>query len=167
MKTTSAAANTWEVRMRWGDRALEAEVLDGRGRKAMSLGSEDGDTFVIGGGARVTLQWAPTGAVVTFTTGFTGTATLHGDTAAPLSALITKGAITEAGDTYTLTLAPGDALELHTGDQVITVQQTKGRVARLSPDLIALLWLFGTLAALLAWIVTTFRGMTPLNLLGK
>ena len=48
MKTTSAPASAWEIRMNWGDRALEAEIVDGRGRKTLSLGDGPEELLRVG-----------------------------------------------------------------------------------------------------------------------
>ncbi len=167
MKTASAPANAWEVRMRWGDRALEAEVIDGRGKKVISLGEEPEDTFVIAHGAHMKFTWTPAGLDVEFSLGITGTLSVQGDAPVPLSALVTRGDIQERGDSYVFSVKPGDALEFHVAGQTVEVRQAKGRISRLELDLPATLALIAALSLLAAWIFTTFAEMTPLNLMGN
>ena len=49
----------------------------------------------------------------------------------------------------------------------VQVRRAKGRVARVSRDLMAVLALITGLGLLAAWIIATVGGMEPLNLLGK
>lgn len=153
--------------MRWGDRALEAEVVDGRRKKFVSLGEQPEDTFVIAHGARMKFTWTPSGLDVEFSLGITGTLSMQGDAPVPLSALVTRGDIKERGDVYVFSVKPGDALEFHVAGQTLEVQQTRGRVALLEFDLMATLALVAALSLLAAWIFTTFKGMTALNLMGN
>lgn len=153
--------------MRWGDRALEAEVIDGRGKKVISLGEQPEDTFVIAHGARMKLTWTSAGLDVEFSLGITGTVAIQGDAPTPLGVLVERGVIKELNGVYVLSVRPGDALELQVAGQTIEVRQAKGRIARLELDLVATIALVGGLALLLAWLVATLRGMTPLNLLGN
>lgn len=165
MKTTTAPANAWEVRMRWGDRALEAEVIDGRGKKFVSLGEKPEDTFVIAHGANMKFTWSDSGLDVEFSLGITGTVSLQGAAPTSVGQLIERGVIKEVNGVYVFSVKPGDAMEFHVAGQTIQVQQTKGRIARLELDLTATLFLFGGLALLVAWIIATFSGMTGLHLM--
>jgi hypothetical protein len=167
MKTAAAPASAWEVRMRWGDRSLEAEVVDGRGRKTLSLGEREEDDFVIGNGARLLFTWAERGLEVKFSTGVAGTGSLKGEAPVSLGQLIERGAVKEGPDGFTVTLAAGDSLALEVGGQHIDVRQTRGRVARLRVDALALVALIAGLGLLGAWVVSTLMGMTPLNLIPK
>ncbi len=153
--------------MRWGDRALEAEVVDGRGKKVVSLGEQPEDTFVIAQGARMRFTWTETGLDVEFSLGIAGTVSTKGDAPVPLGVLVERGVITERGDVYVFSAKPGDALEFHVAGQVIEVRQAKGRIARLELDLVATIALVSALTLLAAWLVTTLKGMTPLNLMGN
>ncbi len=151
--------------MSWGDRALEAEVLDAR-NPHLSLGDAEHDTFVIAGGAQVKLSWRPEGVEVLFSLGISGQASLGGAPPANLSALVERGVIAEEGPHYRLRLARGDSLALEVAGQRIEVRPAKARVARLQLDLPSTLALVTALVLLAAWIVVSLRDMTPLNLLG-
>lgn len=154
--------------MRWGDRALEAEVIDGRGKKALGLGDRETDDFVIADGTRLDMVWQPTGLEVKFSLGVTGTASLKGNAAVPLGQLVERGLVKELGPQqgFTITLGEGDSLALLVAGQNIDVRQAKARVARLGVDTMALIALVASLALIGAWVGTTLMGMTPLNLLG-
>jgi hypothetical protein len=168
VKTAAAPAGAWEVRMRWGDRALEAEVVDGRGRRTLALGEREDDDFVIGNGARLHFTWVESGALeVRFTTGVTGTGALGGAGPVPLGELVERGVVKEGPEGFSLTLGEGDSLALQVGGQQLDVRQAKGRIARLRVDALALIALVAGLALLGAWVTSTLMGMTPLNLLPK
>ena len=167
MKTTSAPANAWEIRMNWGDRALEAEVIDGRGRKGLSLGEGDEDDFVIGGGARLHFTWTEVGLAVSFSTGVGGTASLKGEPPVALGQLVERGVVKENANVFTLLLTGTDALTLQVADQVIEVKQARGRIARLQIDAWATLALVAGLMLLALWIVSTIGPMQGLNLMPK
>ncbi|MFT3714205.1 MAG: hypothetical protein QM817_41610 [Archangium sp.] len=167
METAVAPANAWEVRMRWGDRSLEAEVVDGRGRKSLSLGEREEDDFVIGNGARLSFTWVANGLEVKFSTGVAGTGSLKGAEPLSLGQLIEKGAVKEGPDGFSLLLTAGDSLALEVGGQHIEVKQARGRIARLRIDSLALVALIAGLGLLGAWVVSTLMGMTPLNLIPK
>lgn len=166
MKTTAAPANAWEIRMTWGDRALEAEVLDGRGRRSLSLGEGEQDDLVIGGGARLLFTWTEQGLDVRFSTGVGGTAALGGQAPLPLGQHVERGAVREAGGEYHLALAGDDALSLRVAGQTISVHRARGRVARLGLDPWATLALVVVLGLLGAWVVVTILQMEAMNLLG-
>lgn len=166
MKTNSAPLNAWEIRMRWGDRALEAEVVDGRGKKTLSLGEGEKDDFVIGGGAKLFFTWVEGGLEVKFSQGVGGTATLGGNAATPLGQLVEQGKVKESAGEYTLGLTADDSLKLQVSGQVIEVNRARGRVARLALDPWATLALVAGLGLLLAWIFMTMSEMEGLNLLG-
>ncbi len=167
MKTTTAPANAWVVRMRWGDRSLEAEVIDGRGRKTLSLGERKEDDFVIGNGARLHFTWQETGLEVRFSTGVAGSGSLQGAGPVALGQLVERGVVKESGDAFTLTLGPGDSLSLQVGAQVIEVRQAKSRIARLSIDVVATLALIAMLGLLGLWVASTILPLQPLNLIPK
>lgn len=153
--------------MWWGDRPLEAEVVDGRGRKALSLGDGEEDDFVIANGARIHLTWLETGLGVRFSTGVTGTGSLKGDAPVSLGLLVERGLVKEEAGTFTLTLGAGDSLRLQVAGQTIDVRQARGRVARLGVDAFATIGLVAALVLLAMWVVSTVMGMTPLNLIPK
>lgn len=153
--------------MRWGDRSLEAEVVDGRGRKTLSLGEREEDDFVIGNGARLHFTWLETGLEVRFSTGIAGTGSLKGDAPVTLGQLVERGVVKEGPEGFFITLGAGDSLALQVGGQHIDVRQARGRVARLRIDALATVALIAGLALLGAWLVSTFKGMTPLNLIPK
>ena len=153
--------------MNWGDRALEAEVVDGRGRKTLSLGEGEEDDFVIGGGARLHFAWTETGLEVSFSTGVGGTASLKGDAPVTLGQLVERGVVKENANTFNLTLSGTDALTLQVAGQVIEVRQARGRIARLQIDAWATLALIAGLVLLALWIVSTIGPMQGLNLMPK
>lgn len=166
MKTAEAPTDAWEVRMRWGDRVLEADVIDAR-KPLVTLGERPDDAFVIANGARVSLAWDNGALKVEFSLGVSGTASLKGDAPVALGALVERGVISERDGAYTFSMAGHDALELQVAGQIIDVRRAKGRVNRVSMDLVATLALITGLGLLVAWIVATVGGMEPLNLLGK
>ncbi len=153
--------------MRWGDRSLEAEVVDGRGRKTLSLGDAETDDFVIGNGARLFFKWLETGLEVQFSTGVTGTGSLKGEAPVALGQLVERGLVKEAGQTFSVTLSAGDSLSFQIGGQRVEVRQAKGRIARLDIDLMATLALVAGLALLGLWIASTILPMQGLNLIPK
>lgn len=153
--------------MNWGDRALEAEVVDGRGRKTLSLGEREEDDFVIGGGARLHFTWTDAGLDVTFSTGVGGTASLKGDAPVPLGQLVERGLVKENASTYSVTLTGTDALVLQVSGQSIEVRQARGRIARLRMDVWAMMALITGLVLLAVWIASTILPMRGLNLMGK
>lgn len=153
--------------MTWGESPLEAEVLDGRGRRSLSLGEEAADDFVIAGGARLRFDWTPQGLDVHFSTGVSGTASLKGDERVPLGQLAERGLVKEQAGGYALSLSGTDALRFLVGGQVIEVKQARGRISRLQFDLMAGLALVAVLALLAAWIAGTILPMEPLKLIPK
>jgi fermentation-respiration switch protein FrsA (DUF1100 family) len=167
VKTTGAPANAWEIRMNWGDRALEAEVVDGRGRKTLSLGERPEDDFVIGGGARLHFTWTEAGLEVTFSTGIAGTAALKGDAPVPLGHLVERGVVKEAASVFSMTLSGTDALMLQVSGQSIEVRQARGRIARLRIDVWATTALVTALFLLALWLASTILPMQGLNLIPK
>ena len=167
VKTIAAPANAWEIRMNWGDRALEAEVVDGRGRKTLSLGERPEDDFVIGGGARLHFTWTETGLDVSFSTGVGGTASLKGDAPVALGQLVERGVVKEADSAFTMSLSGTDALMLQVSGQHIEVRQARGRIARLRIDAWATAALVAGLLLLALWIGSTILPMQGLNLIPK
>lgn len=153
--------------MNWGDRNLEAEVLDGRGRKTLSLGDRAEDDVVIGGGARIHLAWSPTGVDVRFSTGVSGSASFKGEGPLPLGQLIERGLVKDEGDVFTCTLRGADSVQFQVVNQVIEVQQARGRIARLRIDLMATTALVVGLILLGLWLGSTILPMQPLNLIPK
>lgn len=152
--------------MRWGDRSLEAEVVDGRGRKTLALGDTETDDFVIGGGAKLGFTWTEAGLDVAFSTGVAGTAKLGDQPAQPLGVLVERGAVKEHDGRYHLSLEADDALELQVSGQTIHVNRARGRVARLGLDPWATLALVLALGLLAGWIGVTLMQMEAMNLLG-
>ena len=175
MKMTSAHGNApalrrgraWEVRMKWGDRSLEAEVVDGKGRKTLSLGESAEDDFVIGNGARLHFTWSQAALEVRFSTEVTGVASLQGGAPMTLGQLLERGVVKEAGDVFTLCLSGDDALTLQIGAQVLEVKRARGRIARLSIDLVATTSLVMVLVLLALWLAATILPLQPRNLIPK
>ena len=153
--------------MNWGDRALEAEVVDGRGRKTLSLGDRAEDDFVIGSGAQLRFAWTEAGLDVRFSTGVGGTAALKGAASVPLGQLVQRGVVKESAGTFSVTLSGTDALMLEVSGQEIEVKQARGRIARLRMDVWAIAALITGLLLLGLWIGTTILPITPLNLIPK
>lgn len=153
--------------MNWGNSPLEAEVVDGRGRKTLSLGERAEDDFVIGGGARLHFNWTESGLDVTFSTGVGGTATLQGNAPVPLGVLVERGTVKETNGAYYVSISGADALTLQISGQVIEVRQARARVARLKLDLWATLALVAGLVLLALWIAVTILPMQGLNLIPK
>lgn len=153
--------------MRWGDRSLEAEVIDGRVRTTMSLGDAESDDFVIAHGARLRFEWRSGSLEVRFSTGITGTGALKGDAPVALGQLIERGVVKEGPDGFALTLGSGDSLALQVAGQTIEVREARGRIARLRVDVFATLGLVLALTLLAMWIVSTLKSMSPLNLIPK
>ncbi len=153
--------------MNWGDRALEAEVVDGRGRKKLSLGEGPEDDFVIGGGAHLGFTWTEEGLDVNFSTGVSGTGSLKGDSPVALGQLVERGVVKEAADLFSVSLSGNDALTLQVSGQVIEVRRARGRIARLRLDLWATAALISVLVLLALWIGSTILPMQGLNLIPK
>jgi len=153
--------------MSWGDRALEAEVVDGRTRKSLSLGDGAQDDFVIGSGAKLVFTWTETGLDVRFSTGVSGTASLKGDAPVPLGLLVERGLVKETAGQFTFSLSGTDALSLQVSGQVIEVRQARGRIARLNLDVWATAGLIAGLVLLGLWVATTILPISPLNLIPK
>ena len=166
MKTAAAPSDAWEVRMRWGDRVLEADVIDSR-KPVLTLGERPEDAFVIAHGARVSLKWNEGGLAVEFSLGVAGNASLKGEPPVSLGTLVERGVIVEREGVYTFALTGNESLEFHVAGQIIDVRRAKARVARVSLDVAAALALVIGLGLLVAWIVATVGGMEPMNLLGK
>jgi hypothetical protein len=153
--------------MRWGDRALEAEVIDGRARTTLSLGDAETDDFVIAQGARLHFTWRDDGLEVRFSTGVAGTGALKGDAPVALGQLVERGVVKEGPEGFTLKLGAGDALALQVAGQTIEVREARGRIARLRVDVFATLGLVLALTLLVLWVISTFNSMSPLNLIPK
>ena len=153
--------------MRGGDRSLEAEVVDGRGRKSLSLGERAEDTFVIGGGAQLLFAWTQSGLDVSFSTGVTGTASIKGEAAVPLGVLIERGAVKERAGTYSFSMSGTDALSLQVSGQTIEIRQARGRISRLRIDVWATAALVVGLFLLALWLGSTLLPMQGLNLIPK
>jgi hypothetical protein len=148
MKTNAAPAGAWEVRVRWGNRALSAEVLDPRGRTELSLGDQPEDDIATGHPARLRFAWKEGRLELRFSAGVLGSAALRGDAATTLSALASRGAITEGAEGFTLVLSAGDTAELTVGRLKVDVREAKGRFPRLPIDTKALVVVVLALAAL-------------------
>ncbi len=169
MKTATAPDSSWEARLRWGNRRLSAELLDGRGKTRLSLGDGPDDDVAIGSTARVTLFWVQRGLTVTFTPGVLGTLKERGDTPRSLSELIERGRARECTEGFTLTLEGSDELTLTVGRLVVDVRQAKGRFPRLPIDAraVALLVLAVLAVGLLIAPFVTPNDGPPLNFLKK
>lgn len=134
METSAAPDTAWEVRVRWGNRRLEASVLDGRGQRTLSLGDEKGDDVPLGHPARVRFEWTEAGLQVRFTAGVKGTLRQRGDAPASLSDLVQRGVVKEDGASWLLTLAGTDELVLSVGTLRIDARRGRGRFQRLPFD---------------------------------
>jgi hypothetical protein len=153
--------------MRWGDRSLEAEVLDGKSRTALALGDTPEDDFVIGSGAAVRIQWFESKLEVRFSLGIGGTASLKGDAPTPLGQLLERGLMKEGPEGFTVTLMAGDSLALKVGAQTIDIKQVRGRISRVRIDVLATLALVACLTLLALWVGSTVMQMEPLDLLPR
>ena len=153
--------------MRWGDRSLEAEVVDGRGRTSLSLGDRPEDDFVIGGGGQVSFTWTEIGLEVSFSTGVSGTAAIKGEAPVPLGQLIEKGVAKESAGAFRFSLSGTDELTLQVSGQTIEVRQARGRIARLQIDGWATAALIVGLVLLALWVGSTILPMRGLNLMPK
>jgi hypothetical protein len=134
METAAAPDTTWEVRVRWGDRRLEAVVLDGRGRRSLSLGDGEADDIQLGHSAQVRCEWDEGALRVRFSSGVTGTARLRGDGPASLTDLVHRGVVREDDAGWEVRLAESDELELLAGRLRIEVRRGRGRFQRLPFD---------------------------------
>ncbi|MEW5743411.1 MAG: hypothetical protein AB1938_31160 [Myxococcota bacterium] len=134
MDTQPAPDTTWEVRVRWGNRRLEASVLDGRGRRTLSLGDQKHDDVPLGHPGHVRFEWTETGLEVRFTDGVKGTLRQRGDAAVSLSDLVQKGVVKEVGTSWVLRLQGSDALVLTVGTLSIEARRGRGRFVRLPFD---------------------------------
>lgn len=134
METSPAPDTSWEVRVRWGNRRLEAAVLDARGRRTLSLGDAKDDDVPLGQPVQVRFEWTARGLAVRFTAGVRGTLKQRGDDPASLSDLVQKGVVKEDGAAWVLLLDGDDALRLTVGTLTIDAQRGRGRFARLPFD---------------------------------
>lgn len=134
METLAAPDTTWEVRVRWGNRRLEASVLDGRGRRTLSLGDSKEDDVPLGHAGQVRFEWTEGGLEVRFTAGVRGTLKQQGDAPASLSSLVQKGVVKESDGAWTLRLDVRDELTLQVGTLTIEARRGRGRFRRLPFD---------------------------------
>ncbi|GMU62461.1 MAG: hypothetical protein AMXMBFR34_42240 [Myxococcaceae bacterium] len=134
METLPAPDTTWEVRVRWGNRRLEASVLDGRGRRTLALGDQKHDDVQLGHPGHVRFEWTEAGLVVRFTAGVMGTLRQRGDAPVSLSDLVRKGVVKEDGTSWVLRLQGTDALALTVGTLSIETRRGRGRFVRLPFD---------------------------------
>jgi hypothetical protein len=132
--TAPASVTTWMVEVRWGDRRLHAEALDAEGRTKLVLGRGEGADVELGTDVRAELQWTELGLRVQLSSGFVGQASLKGDRATALNALVTKGRAKEVGNALELFLEPGDALGLRAGTLKVDVRPAFLPVRRLPID---------------------------------
>jgi hypothetical protein len=141
MKTVAAPGSGWEVRLRWGSRRLNAEVLDGRGRTTLRLGDGPEDDVAIGSSARVVFDWRPDGLGVHVTPGVEGELSVRGDHPRTFSELSAAGRLDEVGGGFRLALAEGDELTLRIGTLIVEVRRARGRYPRLPIDARALVFI--------------------------
>lgn len=134
METSAAPDSSWEVRVRWGNRRLEASVLDGRGRRVLSLGDEKDDDVPLGHPARVRFEWSEGALRVRFTAGVKGTLRQRGDAPASLSDLVQRGVVKEDGAEWVLLLGGTDELALSVGTLRVEARRGRGRFQRLPFD---------------------------------
>lgn len=167
LQSVAASGNVWEVRMTWGDRNLEAEVIDGRRRKQLSLGDLDSDDFVIVAGSRMRFTWMPSGLQVQFSSGVSGTARLGGNEPVSLGELVERGLAQESGALFSIFLKSGDSLHLQVGGPTLEVRQAKGRVALLGADTMALAAMIAGFVLIALWLAATILPMQPLNLIPR
>lgn len=131
----SAIATSWSVRVRWGDRRLHAETLDGDGRRKLKLGKGEHTDVELGADVQAELEWTEVGLKVALSSGFTGKVALQGDRSVPLSSLVSRGRAREEGDSLVMLLDPRDAMTLHVGSLDVMVAAAKQPVRRLPFDL--------------------------------
>ncbi len=134
VKPDTAPGSAWEVSVRWGSRRLSSEVLDRRGRTALSLGDRPEDDIATGSPARLRFAWRDGQLDVRFSSGVVGTAALRGDAPASLSQLAASGAVAEGSEGFSLTLSGADTVTLTVGALQVHARQVKGRFPRLPLD---------------------------------
>jgi hypothetical protein len=157
---TSAAPDTaWKVRARWGNRRLEAAVLDGHGQRRLSLGDEKEDSVPLGYPARVRFEWTEAGLQVRFTAGVKGTLRRRGDAPASPSDVGQRGVVKEDGASWLLTLAGADDLVLPVGTLRVGARRGRGRFQRLPFDARVLVMI--ALAVLAVWVVIASVAKPP------
>lgn len=130
VRPSAALSDAWEVHVRWGTLRVAAEVLDGRGRRALSLGDGAEDDVALGSPARIRFAWRPGHLDVRFTGDVSGTLQLKGDAPATLSQLAKRGLVKEADHDFTVTLGDGDEVNFEVGTLTIRVRQVRARFAR-------------------------------------
>lgn len=130
----SPAVTTWMVQVRWGDRRLHADALDAEGKTRLKLGRGEHADVELGVDADAELTWTPMGLQVALSSGFTGRASLRGDRAQALSALVQQGRAREQGNALHFLLEPTDNLVLHAGSLKIDVRPAFVPVRRLPID---------------------------------
>lgn len=158
MKTEAAPQSVWAVRVRWGNRRLAAELLDGRGRHELSLGDSPDDDVTVGAPVRVRFTWSEQGLGVRFSAGVTGTVSLRGDHPVSLSSLVERGVVREEKQEWTLSMAGDDALVLRIGTLSVDVRRARSRFVRLPLDARALLMI---VLALIAVAVVVASVLAP------
>lgn len=152
--------------MRWGDRSLEAEVVDAK-RRTLTFGDRDEDDLVLALGARLELTWRDGTLEVRFSTGVQGEGALDGQPGRSLGQLIEAGRVREEAGLFVLELRGEDTLWLQVGGPRVEIRRARARVVRVGMDPLAAAALFGGLLLLALWLYATLQGMTPLNLLPK
>jgi hypothetical protein len=144
-------ASGWAARLRWGNRSLGAELVDAH-RPRLTFGERPDDAHALGAPGRVELHWSPTTLEVRFTTGVTGQLRRRGDNPQSLGQLIDAGKVQEQAGQFTLTLTPGDSLQLGAGRLQLEVRPAREAITRFSLDRKGLL-LLGVLLLAIATVL--------------
>lgn len=148
MKTGAAPDSAWEVRLRWGSRRLNAEILDGRGRTSLKLGDSPGDDIAVGSAARTELSWAEGTLSLQFSAGVEGELDRRTGLSRTFSELVQTGRIVERAGVFHLALEPGDVVTLRIGTLIAEIRGARGRFPRLPLDGRALVFIALALMAI-------------------
>jgi hypothetical protein len=168
VKPSEAPGATWEVRLRWGNRRLAAELL-GLERRRLTLGNAAGDDVDTGNDARLVCEVTEQGALlVQFSTGVQGTVSVAGDDPITLGQLTQRGLATEAqlatGAAWTLTLRQEDRATLKVGALLVDLRRARGRYQRLHFDYRVLVVLGLALLAVGLLFVSLLTPAPPMHL---
>lgn len=168
MNTAQAPGTTWEVRLRWGNRRLAAELL-GLERRSLTLGNAAGDDVDTGSEARLTCEVGDEGGlVVRFSTGVQGTVSQQGDDPIDLGQLTQKGLAVEsklAGHPgWTFRLTQRDRATLKVGALLVELRRARGRYQRLHFDYRVLVVLGLALVAIAMIFISVLTPPAPMHL---
>ena len=168
MKPAEAPGLTWEVRLRWGNRRLAAELL-GLDRRTLTLGNAAGDDVDTGSDARLRCELRDDGSLeVRFSTGVQGTVSLRGDEPMALGQLTQRGlAIEQAmpeGTAWVFAMQASDRATLQVGSLLVELRRARGRYQRLHFDYRVLVILALALLAIGLLFVSLAAPPPPLHL---